>query len=272
VNLIVLTGFLLGCLSLLWIAQALALWRTGQGSIWVLPYRHESESVVVRWTIKLALHAGILSVLICFPWTMGFNPWQYHLKRFTPVDWPIVILGLGVTIWQFMIPFVINLTVGWIEISRRYGAVKLAFKIGKSFLIPIPLTLVEEALFRGIVLESFLIALPGTVAGQVIAVLTSSLIFAAVHFVHPQKHSLPALGLFVLGIVLSLAYLRTGHNLQLPFAIHAGGVWFIQATRPITRYRGPSWLIGYSSYPICGGMGLTMMVVGCAIVLAALGR
>ena len=57
--------------------------------------------------------------------------------------------------------------------------------------------------------------------------------------------------------MLNLAYLHSGHNYLLPIAIHAGGVWFIQMTRPLTTYRGPAWLIGHHSYPIGGLMGLT---------------
>lgn len=53
-------------------------------------------------------------------------------------------------------------------------------------------------------------------------------------------------------------------------AIHGSGVWFVQITRPLTRYQGPSWLIGYSSYPICGGMGLTSMAAMCVVVMTVI--
>jgi membrane protease YdiL (CAAX protease family) len=134
------------------------------------------------------------------------------------------------------------------------------------------LTVVEESLFRGIVQEQLWTALPSHALGQILAVVISSLLFASLHFVRPQKRMLlPGLGLFALGVLLSVAYLRSGHHYILPIAIHAGGVWFIQATRPLVEYRGPSWLIGYSSYPICGGMGLIVMALMGLIVLTTVG-
>src|SRR2546423_125184 len=79
---------------------------------------------------------------------------------------------------------------------------------------------------------------------------------------HPQKRLvLPALGLFGLGVILGAAYVLGGHSYWLPVAIHAGGVVFIQVSRPFVEYKGPAWLIGYSSYPICGLLGVTSMAL-----------
>jgi len=59
--------------------------------------------------------------------------------------------------------------------------------------------------------------------------------------------------------MLGLVYLVGGHTIWVPAAFHAAGVWFIQMTRPFASYRGPAWLIGYRSYPICGVFGLSVM-------------
>jgi hypothetical protein len=271
-NLLLLAGFGLGCLGLLWIVQALTLLATGDRNVWVLPYRHDSSSTLVRWAMKLALQAALLSTLFAYPWAIGQNPWRYHLDRFAPVDGRLILLGVGLTVGLLTVPFLLNLALGWVQFSQRYSASKLAFKIGKAFLIPIPLTLVEEPLFRGLVQEQLLNALPSRLSGVLLAVILSSMLFASVHFLRRQKRTLlPALGLFALGMVLSLAYIRSGHNYLLPIAIHAGGVWFVQATRPLAEYRGPSWLIGYSSYPICGGMGLAMMAIMGMIIITSVG-
>jgi hypothetical protein len=267
-NLIVLGGFALGCLGLLWIVQALALTVWGEGTIWVWPYHHTTKSPQVRWALKFALHTALLSTLVLYPCAIGQNPWHYHRDRLTLGEWRLIPLGIGVPITLLTAVFLINLALGWIHFSAKYRASKLALKIAKSFLIPLPLTLVEEPLFRGIVVEQFWNAQYSRAAGPFLAIVLASLLFAAAHFIRPQKRTvLPALGLFMLGILLSLAYLRTGHHYLLPMAIHAGGVWFIQATRPLAEYRGPSWLIGYSSYPICGGMGLAVLALVGIIVL-----
>ena len=39
------------------------------------------------------------------------------------------------------------------------------------------------------------------------------------------------------------------------------GVVFIQVSRPFVEYKGPPWLVGYSSYPICGVLGVTSMAL-----------
>jgi hypothetical protein len=56
----------------------------------------------------------------------------------------------------------------------------------------------------------------------------------------------------------------------LPVAIHAGGVLFIQVTRPISYYLGPPWLIGRSSYPIAGLLGMGAVTLALAVVSAQL--
>jgi hypothetical protein len=92
-----------------------------------------------------------------------------------------------------------------------------------------------------------------------------------VHFLREQKRVLlPALGLFTLGWTLGLTYLVTGHALWVPIAFHAAGVWFIQLTRPFASYRGPAWLVGYRSYPICGVFGLAVLwlLAGWATLMA----
>ena len=51
------------------------------------------------------------------------------------------------------------------------------------------------------------------------------------------------------------------YDLWLPAAFHAAGVCFIQMTRPFAAYRGPAWLVGYRSYPICGVFGLAVLAL-----------
>jgi hypothetical protein len=38
--------------------------------------------------------------------------------------------------------------------------------------------------------------------------------------------------------------------------------------RPFVDYRGPAWLVGYRSYPICGVLGLIAMAILTAWVRA----
>lgn len=261
-NLIILTAFGMGVLALLWTAQAAALLIAGERKVLVFPYHHGSQSQIVRWALKVALQVGLVSTLFVYPWAIGQDPWQYHLEKLAPHGGHPIVLGLGLAISLLGIPLVVSLALGWVRLAPQFRGFRLVYKIGKSFLIPIPLTLVEEPLFRGIIQEQWLQALSGSVSGQVLALIIGAMAFASVHFIRPhQAVFLPAVGLFALGLILGLAYISSGNHYLLPMAIHAGGVWFIQAHRPITEYRGPSWWIGYSTYPICGIFGLSMMIV-----------
>src|SRR5260221_14501082 len=106
-NLFVLGGFALGCLGLLWLVQALALLACGERAIWVWPYRHASKFPQVRWAMKLALQAALVSSLVLYPWAIGQNPWHYHRDRLIPSEWRLIPLGIGVTIALLTAAFLI---------------------------------------------------------------------------------------------------------------------------------------------------------------------
>jgi membrane protease YdiL (CAAX protease family) len=261
VHLLLLAGFALGCLVLLWAGQAVGLLLAGERGIWVWPYRSGNDARSVRLGLKIALHAGLLATLFVFPWCCGADPLQYHAGKFMPFHFGRLIQTFALTAGLLFLTLLIGLRMGWVELSIRHSPKRLLEKLAKSFLIPIPLTMVEEPLFRGLQLEELLQVLP---AG--IAIVLGAALFSAAHFIRPQKRPLlPALGLFAVGLLLGVAYVRSGHNCLLPLAIHAGGVWFIQFTRPLTTYRGPVWLVGSATYPI-GALGmLAMVVVGVAM-------
>src|SRR5438552_2624082 len=115
-NLLLLAGFALGGVGLLWIAQTFALWASGSRTIWVLPYRHDSDSPRVRWAMKLALQAALLTTLFLYPWAIGQNPWQYHWERLTPIEWRLIPLGVCVTAGLLSTALLINVALGWVHI------------------------------------------------------------------------------------------------------------------------------------------------------------
>lgn len=270
-HLLILAGFGLGCLAVLWAAQTLALWSVGDRRPWVLPFRHDSESPTVRWSLKAALQGAILTTLVLYPWTIGENPLAYHAWLTSP-QWTTLLTTAGLTLAVFGTHQAINVTAGWVRLIQKYPAKKTARKLARSFLTPLPLAVVEEALFRGVVLRQLLEACPAGWAGMAAAMGLSAALFALVHFLRPQKRTLlPAVGLFVFGLVLGTAYVAGGNSCWLPIGIHAAGVWVIQVLRPFVEYRGPAWVIGYPSYPICGVPGLAALAILTALVVASVG-
>jgi membrane protease YdiL (CAAX protease family) len=253
-------------LAALWLAQTILLllagepWRVG-------PLRHRSESPLVRWGMKFALQGALVGLLAGYPLATGQNPLDYHQARLHPVAW-WVFAGVLVSAILGLCPMLaLNVLVGWVRIVPHHSAAKSVRKVARSLITPVPLAFVEEAVFRGVLLDALLDTI-----GTAGAIVLSAGVFASVHFFRPQKRLLlPALGLFALGVLLGAAYVLGGRAYWLPVAIHAGGVVFIQVLRPFVEYKGPPWLVGYSSYPICGLLGVTSMTLYLVGVSRALG-
>jgi len=129
----------------------------------------------------------------------------------------------------------------------------------------------QELLVRGYILQTI-----QSRYGAAAAVFVSSLIFAAMH---PQVFAggtpLPALNLFLIGLVFALAYVRTG-NLWLPIAFHFGWNWLlgpvfglmvsgrnISCTWQLVKVDGSDWITG-GSFGIEGSPAAT---VACLIGL-----
>lgn len=270
-NLLVLAGFTLAVLGWLWLLQTLTLLSEGERRIWALPFRHGTESHRVRGFLKLALATGLTAALLLYPWAVGQNPLRYHGEKFSLRHWGLSLQALILVLGLLSILLAASVVTGWAKVERRHPTRRLVYKLTKAFLIPLPLTVMEEPLFRGLILEQLSRSMPATVFGQGMALVLSAAFFAFAHFLRPQKHSrLAAVGLFYVGLVLGLIYLLSGHHYLLPIAFHAAGVFYIQATRPLTVYYGPAWLVGRSTYPIAGLLGLLALTTAAGIISAQL--
>ncbi len=269
-NVLILVSMALVGFLALWLAQTVLLLFAGERwRKW--PLRHRCEKPLVRWGMKATLQGVLLALLFGFPAVIGENPIDYHRDRLHPANWWL-FGGILLSAVLAMCPmFLLNVLFGWVRITPHYDTARSVKKLARCLITPVPLAFVEEALFRGVVLDTLLRAMPGR-AGMVLAVLLGAAVFAAVHFFRPQKRVLlPAVGLFGLGVILGTAYILGGYSYWLPVAVHAGGVVFIQVSRPFVEYKGPPWLVGYSSYPICGLLGVTSMalyVLGLGLWLA----
>ena len=258
-NVLVLLVVALTGLFALWVMQTALLIVARQRPWLAWPLRHRCKHPIIRWGMKAVVQLVLLGVLFGFPAAIGEDPIEYHLARLKPASWPLLFGVAGTTVLAMMPMLLFNIAVGWVRLNPRYTLSKTVRKVLRSLLTPLPLAFVEEALFRGVILDQLLKTIPGAV-GNAAALITSAAIFAAAHFFRPQKRLLlPAVGLFGLGVMLGVAYVIGGHSYWLPVGVHAGGVLFILLHRPLVEYRGPAVLIGYSSYPNGGLFGLTIM-------------
>src|SRR5262249_52436527 len=138
---------------------------------------------------------------------------------------------------------------GWIRIVPQHEPAVRRAKLMRRLWGPWPLATLEEAVFRGTLLEQLLRSFPESTAGTTIAILLSSAAFSAVLFAKPQPGKpiwQPAYGLFIIGCLLGVAYVAGGRALWLPIAIHGAAVLVIEIMRLYAVYQAPPWLVGYA--------------------------
>ncbi len=135
----------------------------------------------------------------------------------------------------------------------------------------------EEALFRGYAFQVLVQAI-----GAAPAAVLASAGFALAHWNNPNVDALALLNIFLAGVLLSVAYLRT-RSLWFATAVHAGWNWMmgtvlalpvsglVLVNTPLydAQARGPAWLTGGSFGPEGGlvasvAFSLALLVVAVA--------
>ena len=182
----------------IWLAQTVALWAIGDPRPVAWPFRHPSSSRLVRWVQKVAVQVALFGLLITIPFAAGDRPLAYYRARLSPVQWEEFIRTMAGTLAVLVAMLVIHLACRWVRLTPRHGPGKTLLKLIRGSLTPVPLAFVEEAVFRGVVLEQLLRALPETSVGVGLAVVLSAMVFASAHFIRPQRPAtLPGLGLLL---------------------------------------------------------------------------
>lgn len=188
---------------------------------------------------------------------------------------------------------ILGIAMSWSDVFTPYFRLSLQAAVRRSvnaFLAAATVGLLEEIFFRGIIFKGLLKdwKFPG-------AFLVANLFFAAVHFVKPSgrfflsglepaagiRHVLdsfhlfldpvglfPGLfGLFLMGMVLSYAFLRTG-SLYLSIGLHAGWIFGRKTLGLFGDYRreGLDWLFGGSDPKFVSGVSawIVVLLVGLA--------
>ena len=166
---------------------------------------------------------------------------------------------------------VLYFKIGWLRIQPQYDPRTRRSKLIRRFVSPIPLALMEEGVFRGILLEQMLRAVPQTTTWTAVAVVVNAAIFSSVHFIRPgwpgKALWQPAWGLFVAGCLFGSSYVFSGHGLWLPVVLHATAVFGVEVAKLYVTYQGPPWLMGYADWPYCGVIG-TVYVFFMGVCLA----
>jgi len=215
---------------------------------------------------------------------------EYGFRR-TPGWRGDLLVGLALGGAQMALILAVEWAAGWLSVGLLDADAMIA-GLGEAALrlvLFVPVALGEELMFRGYVQTNLQdrgyvqtnlqegirpgVARPG-VAGTVVALLISSVLFGAFHALNPNLTWVALLNLFLAGMALGYGYLVTG-NLWLPIAYHLA--WnYVQG--PIlglavsgVRYggllalgdRGPAWWVTGAVFGPEGG------IVGTLVLLTA---
>ena len=150
-----------------------------------------------------------------------------------------------------ILPILIN---GWYEWQGKISV----FIILNALLISFIYGLGEEILFRGWLQEELKFLF-----GLKLAVIIQALIFSLVHGIYSLELSL---GLFILGILLSIRRLNDDGSIWGSVGLHGGlvGLWFIVNNIIVINGNSPSWLIGMDKTninPIGGFYNIVLMIL-----------
>jgi Type II CAAX prenyl endopeptidase Rce1-like len=271
VNLLALAGLAATALGALWTSQSLVLLWIGEPLAW--PLRFKTQQPAARRAAKILIPSVWVLTVVLAPLCLGSTFCRYYGPMLAPSPWRPLFFSVIFILVGFALLHAVGRATGYIRPFREHPSAILRGKLlRRIFVIPIPAALIEELVFRCLVLKQLLIAFPATGSGTLVALFCSSAIFSAVHFVAPKPPGEPvwqaASGLFFVGCAIGAGYIRGGQTLWLPLAIHASGIACVEAPRLLTRFdRRGRWLVGTREFPTSGLFGIAAMSLLTAYLL-----
>jgi membrane protease YdiL (CAAX protease family) len=191
-------------------------------------------------------------------------------------------LGTGFAIGGagIVIATVVSLAVGGLTyVAERGTAAQWLGTVLFDLLVFAIAAAAEEAVFRGYAFQLLVRSV-----GPATATIGASVLFALAHAGNPNVSTLALVNIFLAGVLLSVAYLRT-MSLWFATAVHAGWNWTMAYLfdlpvsglamfktplyEPVVR--GPSWISGGTFGPE-GGIAGTLGMAVCVLVLIYLVR
>lgn len=246
---------------LMWVVQSALLTKAG------LPLRWRLDAgdapAFVRTGGRITTQVCLISTIVIYPAIRG-EPILAYYEGLLPLTRSSLLFSHGAAASSL---FLCALFGAWLATDRLVIDIHHARRKWVKRLILLAPTalfgaLVEELIFRGVLLADLLRSdwLP-----QGASIMLGALIFAGAHYVRAVKRRWTFPGHVLLGVLLCVAFLRTG-SLWLPMGLHAGGIFMIMGIRPFVRYRGPAWLTGASIFPFAGVIGMAGLLLLTAFV------
>jgi membrane protease YdiL (CAAX protease family) len=224
-----------------------------------------AEDLIFR---LILLASALLAGFLCTRW-LEHLPWRALGLTLHAHWWHDFLVGSLIGIASLALATAIAAAAGGVRFTASPRTMLL--QVGQTLLLSALLfifaALAEEALFRGYPLQTMARA-----SLNVLGVALTAVAFASVHMQNPNfTNGLPFLNLFIAGVWLAVAYLRT-RSLWLPLGVHWAWNWALGslfglpvsgittiAPNPLLHGTdfGPAWLTG-GSYGIEGGVACTI--------------
>ena len=258
-------------LCLLWIVQSIALVLAGEPLAW--PLRFETRKPAVKWTSRVMIHTTWLIILFGTPFALGNSPLLWLHQEFpTPVPWRDIAVAFSLMLFPIWAMYALWIAAGWVRIQPPHDWATRRGKLLRRAWGSWPVAILEESVFRGVLLEQLLRSLPPSTGYSALAIVVVALVFSSIHFIkRPQAGRRiwqPAYGLFIVSCLFGMAYIVGGRTLWLPIVMHGAAVFAIEVMRLYLVFQGPPRLIGYAEFPQSGLLGsLLLLGVGIALVL-----
>lgn len=246
----------------MWVVQSALLVRCGMPLRWRIDA--DGAPPIVRTGGRIATQVILLAVILGYPVLKGHSPLAYYGSLLPWAENSQFARGAAASSL-----FLCALFLAWIATDLLRVDVHHSRRKWMRRLILLPATalfgaFVEELLFRGVVMADIMES--GLFSDTPwFAIAISTLVFTVAHYIRAVKRRWTVGGHLALGVLLSVAFLRT-RSLWLPAGLHAGGILLIMGIRPFVRYRGPAWLVGASIFPFAGVAGIVGLCIMTAYV------
>ncbi len=226
---------------------------------------------------KLPLLASLYLIVPFILWatkwieSASFADWGWYWQPATLLS---SLLGLTLAVFSIAVLFGVQLSAGWIELHETGETIinPLASSILKpstlvTLLLAVWISATEELIFRGclqnLLQQDYSILIAGAIA---------SFIFAIAHLIWAAKETLPQLpGLWLMGMVLTLARIADNGSLGLAIGLHAGwilGITTVDTAQVINQTnKVPEWITGIGAKPLAGAAGILLLLATAAVLL-----
>lgn len=240
---------------IMWLGQTALLWRAG------LPIRLRIGAADLPRPLKrinrLVTNLAFAAALVGYPLLRGESPVAYYAQFFPLGARPFETLhGAAASILYLALLYLAWTVTDNVRFQVRHDAKRLVGRLAGVPLTAVLIALVEELLFRAVLLAGLLDSFTPQIALPV-----GIVVFAAAHYVRRVKRTWTFVGHLALGTLFCVAFFVTGRSLWMPLGLHAGGVLVLMGVRPFVRYTGPVWLVGASIFPYASVVGIVALLL-----------